>query len=135
MRPILGIAATFASAAGLVVAGAVPALAGGEHIALTCGSTTYDVVVNGNGDWTPARDSNSTLVFHPTAFGEFNGTFTPSDGSPAQHETDPPFERKNQPANGRETGECSYHISFSDESGTFEGDGTATGWTSGTRQS
>ncbi|MEN3272250.1 MAG: hypothetical protein V7636_1011 [Actinomycetota bacterium] len=119
----------------LLAATAGPAAAGGDHVALTCGQTSYDVIVNGNGDWTPARDADSTLVFHPSAFGEFNGTFTPSDGSAAQQETEPPFERKNVPNNGHPTESCTYTVNFSDENGTFTGSGSVTGWSSGSPQS
>ncbi|MEA3054930.1 MAG: hypothetical protein QOD30_362 [Actinomycetota bacterium] len=137
MRRIARATAVFIGGAAMLATTAGPVAAaggGGEHIALACGQTTYDVVTNGNGDWTPARDSNSTLVFHPTAFGEFHGTFTPSDGSPAQDVTDPPFERKNAPSNGHPTDSCTYHIDFSDDSGTFVGDGSVAGWSSGTPQ-
>src|SRR4051794_29757258 len=119
---------------GFLVAGAGPAAAGGEPIDLTCDNTSYNVVANGNGDWTPARDSDSTLVFHPTAFGEVHGTFTPSDGGEPQEENDPPFARSHTPSNGRPTPASSYHLSFTDENGTFTGGGTVSGWTSGTRQ-
>src|SRR3954471_6139333 len=74
----------------MAMAVATPASAAQNIIPLTCGSTTYQVATNGNGDWTPARDTNSTTVFHPVAFGEFNGTFTPADGSEPITETDPP---------------------------------------------
>jgi hypothetical protein len=100
---------------------------------LTCDGTTYQVTVSGNGQWTPARDTDSTVVFHPTAFGEFTGTFTPSDGSDPINETDPPEEFQAQPSNGHETVDCSYQISFTEPDGTFEGSGTASGFLTGTR--
>lgn len=52
----------------------------GEHIALTCGATTYQVVVNGNGQWTPAHDTNSTRVFIPHAFIGFHGEIRDTAG-------------------------------------------------------
>ena len=116
----------------MAVSFATPASAQQEIIPLTCGGTTYQVSVNGNGDWTPARDTNSTLVFHPTAFGEFTGTFTPADGSEPSTETDPPFARSTQPRNGRADFDCTFTIHFVDETGTFDGSGGVTGWTSGT---
>ena len=42
---------------------------------------TYIVTVNGNGEFTPARDTQSTVVLVPLAFGDFTGTVTYPDGS------------------------------------------------------
>jgi hypothetical protein len=134
MRRISRIVIGLVASIGFLVGAAGTAGAGGFPLQLTCGGTTYQVITNGNGDWTPARDSASNLVFHPTAFGEFSGTFTPSDGSAPQHETDPPFARKRTPRNGHPTADCTYHLSFTDEGGTFSGDGSVSGWTSGTRK-
>jgi hypothetical protein len=127
-------ASVLAIAAG-VVALAQPAAAQGNKnsFPLTCGNTTYQVTTSGNGDWTPARDNGSTLVFHPTAFGEFTGTFTPSDGSPPSDVTEPPSEFQAQPNNGHPTVSCSFHLVFTDSYGTFEGGGSVTGFTTGTR--
>jgi hypothetical protein len=134
MRNFVKLGMTAAAAMVVLGAMAVPASAGGLPITLTCGGTTLTAVVNGNGDWAPARDSGSTRVFHPTAFGEFTGTFTPADPSqPPTNETEAPFARKNQPRNGRPTVDCTYHFTFTDPSGTFAGGGGVTGWTSGTR--
>ena len=44
-----------------------------------CGSTQLQVVVNGNGVFTPAHVIGSTSVFVPTAF-DLTFTFTPSGG-------------------------------------------------------
>ncbi|MEJ7584942.1 MAG: hypothetical protein WKF43_12880, partial [Acidimicrobiales bacterium] len=42
---------------------------------------THEVVVNGNGDYTPAHILGSTGVLVPFAFGEFTGTVTFPDGT------------------------------------------------------
>jgi hypothetical protein len=47
---------------------------------------SYQVSVNGNGEFTPAHDLGSTSVFVPQAF-DLTFEFTPTDGSP-QSETD-----------------------------------------------
>ena len=52
-------------------------------VTLTCDGQDYDIVVAGNGAWTPAHDLNSTLVGVPIAFGEFTGVFTPTVGAPS----------------------------------------------------
>jgi len=118
----------------LCVSLAAPAIAQGNktEFPLTCNGTTYQVTISGNGNWTPARDNNSTLVFHPTAFGEFTGTFTPADGTP-QTVTEPPQEFQAQPPNGHPQISCTFSFTFTDESGTFEGSGSVSGYTTGTR--
>jgi hypothetical protein len=76
--------------AGLGVALAVPTSFGssaladpkkGDVIPLTCGSTTYHVIVNGNGDYTPAHDVDSNLMFIPHAFGVFHGEIRDPSGA------------------------------------------------------
>jgi hypothetical protein len=121
---------------GLAVAMAAPASAQGNTlpVTLTCGSTSYDVTIAGNGTWQPARDDSSNLVFHPTAFGEINVTFTPSDGSPPETQTELPEEFKAQPQehNGSTPIECTFSFTIVCECGTTEGSGDVTAWTSGT---
>jgi hypothetical protein len=121
---------------GLAVVMAAPANAQGNKapLTLTCGSTSYDVTIAGNGTWQPARDNNSNLVFHPTSFGEITVTFTPSDGSAPQTDTEPPEEFTAQPQehNGKPPLDCTFSFSFVCECGTTEGSGDVTGWISGT---
>ena len=77
----LGAAAVVASVlgSGVGAAGADPK-AGVTH--LTCeNGASYEVVVAGNGNWTPAHDSNSNTVFVPTWFGDFHGTVRDADGN------------------------------------------------------
>ena len=130
------IVSTVALSLTIVLALSIPAAAANKFpLTLNCGSTSYDVTVAGNGDWAPARDNNSTLVFHPTAFGEFTGTFTPADPSqPPETFTDPPFARKTQPRNGHPTFDCTYDVHFDEGDGTFDGHGSVSGFTTGTRR-
>jgi hypothetical protein len=120
---------------GTILGAVGPSFAQGNKfpIALTCGGTTYQVTKTGNGDWAPVRDDNSTLVFHPTAFGEQTRTFTPSDGSPPQTDTRSAGEFQAQPQNGHPTDDCTYHVEHSDPSGTEVVDGSVTVYTTGTR--
>jgi hypothetical protein len=77
----LGGAAVAASVlgSGMGAAGADPK-GGVTH--LTCDDgASYEVVVAGNGNWTPAHDSNSNTVFVPTWFGDFHGTVRDADGN------------------------------------------------------
>jgi hypothetical protein len=48
---------------------------------LTCNGVTYQVVTAGNGEWTPAHDANSNLVFIPHSFGVFHGEVRDADGN------------------------------------------------------
>ena len=52
-----------------------------------CGTQTLNVVVNGNGEFTPAHVIDSTSVFIPTAF-DITFTFAPPGGpTMIQHDT------------------------------------------------
>jgi hypothetical protein len=70
------VAAVFGS--GLGAAGADPKA---DVTHLTCGGTSYEVVVAGNGNWTPAHDTASNTVFVPTWFGDFHGTLLDTEGT------------------------------------------------------
>lgn len=50
------------------------------HVQAICGSQTVNVVVNGNGKFTPAHVVGSTKVFVPTAL-NLTFTFTPTGGT------------------------------------------------------
>jgi hypothetical protein len=76
-------AALLTGVGALVLAGTTSAVAdpkADEAFDLTCGSTTYSVVGNGNGDWTPVHDTASTRTFVPTGFGDFTGTIYDENG-------------------------------------------------------
>jgi len=51
------------------------------HIQAICGTQTINVVVNGNGTFTPAHVVGSTKMFIPTAL-NLTFTFTPTNGTP-----------------------------------------------------
>jgi hypothetical protein len=124
-------------AAGLMVAATVPSIAAGNKavISLTCGGgATYEITIAGNGNWQTARDNDSTLVFHPTAFGESTHTFYPADGSDPQVETDTAheFQAQAQAHNGQPTVECTYHAEFVFPEGTEVDQGPVSGYTTGT---
>jgi hypothetical protein len=80
-----------------VLAGATAATAAPperEVIRLVCDNgQTYDIVVNGNGAWTPGRDIASTGVLVPISFGPFVFTVdTPTE--PPVTEEDPTVDVK-----------------------------------------
>lgn len=81
--------AVVAAGIGALVATSVPtagsAIAAPQdafEVTLDCDNgESYDVVVTGNGEFTPARDQNSTLVLIPVAFGDFTGTLFDDEGN------------------------------------------------------
>jgi hypothetical protein len=91
-----------------------------------CGSTQLSVVVNGNGEFTPAHVVGSTSVFIPTAF-DLTFSFAPSGGGAPEVETNTAA-RQHQPGNA-----VTCHlpaalntVTFPD--GTFTASGTVTGF-------
>ncbi len=76
------------AAAAILVAGAGPAAADpsgpdAETVRVTCGNGlgTQEVILNGNGDFSPGHVTSSTQVGIPYEF-HFTGTFTPTGGAP-----------------------------------------------------
>ena len=88
-----------------------------------CGTKTFNVVVNGNGEFTPAHLIDSTSVFIPTSF-DVTFTFTPTGGS-TMTETD--TSAKAAPL--QDTISCTIPFqSFPSPFGTFTIEGTVTGF-------
>ena len=116
---------------GMSAAMAALAMAGNTaQLSLSCSGNSYVVTISGNGSWVPARDNNSSLVFHPTAFGEVTRTFYPADGSPAQTQTAPANEFQAQQQNGHPRVACTFRFEHSDSGGTYIDTGSVSGWTS-----
>ncbi|MCA1831843.1 MAG: hypothetical protein LC750_03740 [Actinobacteria bacterium] len=117
-----------------LIAGAAPALAAGSDkqvITLTCGQSSYEATIWGNGEWTPARDNASSIVFHPTYFGEATHTFYPSDGSAPVSRTSPAKEFKTQPSTTNPTFSCTFRAEFVASDGTYVDEGPVDGYMSG----
>jgi len=78
---------TLLAAAAAAAALALPATAdpghakNAGHVQAICGTQTVNVVVNGNGKFTPAHVVGSTKMFIPTAL-NLTFTFTPTNGTP-----------------------------------------------------
>jgi hypothetical protein len=88
------------------------------------------ITIAGNGSWAPARDSDSTTVFHPTAFGEVTRTFYPADGSPTQTMTEPEHEFQAQQQNGHPRVDCTFLYDQTYPDGRHVDTGTVSGWIS-----
>ena len=91
-----------------------------------CGSTQLQVVVNGNGVFSPAHVIGSTSVFVPTAF-NLTFTFTPSGGGAPEVDTETSAKAR-QPANAVtcQLPAALNTVTFPD--GIFTLDGTVTGF-------
>jgi hypothetical protein len=91
-----------------------------------CGSTQLQVVVAGNGVFTPAHVIGSTSIFVPTAF-DLTFTFTPSGGGPAQVDTETSA-KAHTPKNAVTCQLPGALNTVTDAEGTFTLDGTVTGF-------
>jgi hypothetical protein len=89
-----------------------------------CGGQPVDVVVNGNGEFTPAHVVGGTSVFIPTAF-DTMFTFTPTVGSPMS-ETD--TSAKAAPIKNTTTCTIPLQTVFSGPEGSATIQGTVTGF-------
>ena len=94
------------------------------QINATCGGQPLTVVVNGNGEFTPAHVVGNTSVFIPTAF-NLTFTFTPTGGAPMP-ETD--TSAKTGPIKNTVTCTIPPQTLFSGPEGTGTIQGTVTGF-------
>jgi hypothetical protein len=129
--------------AGLLLAAAPLALAApahadpqGDSFALVCDNgSAYTVTANGNGDFTPALDTESNTVFVPTSFGEFHGTVTNAETGELIDTFTEPGGMKGKSERSRATSvHCTFSFSgdeFDPDLGItihFEASGTVTGF-------
>ena len=87
-----------------------------------CGGQTVQVVVNGNGEFSPAHVLGSTAVFVPQAF-DLTFEFTPTGGA-TESETD----TSSKPNVHGDLVTCSFDVTQVFPDGTFHLFGTATGF-------
>ncbi len=90
-----------------------------------CGTQTVNVVVNGNGTFTPAHVLNSTRMFIPTAI-HVTFTFTPSGGGTPSVDTT--NATKAAPITGTVTCTIPLQTLFSGPQGSATLQGTVTGF-------
>ena len=116
-------------ALGVAVAPAGAHPQGTESFALECDDgNTYDVTTWGNGNYTPAHDTDSNKVFVPLEFGEFHGTLTYPDGTVEELPPDPGVSKGQSGKNAKNTITCTFSFSEVDEDGVrFDGGGSVTG--------
>jgi hypothetical protein len=111
---VAGVAA-FGIASALLVgtAGADPSK--GDTVPLVCDNgKAYTVVVNGNGEFTPAHDLNSNTVFVPVSFGSTTITAVLPDGTVMTFTE--PGSSKGQSAKGlKNPVTCTFTFSFTSD--------------------
>ena len=128
-RTLARTALTVACAAGLTLPLSMGAAQAdpqrGDHFGLTCGGTTYQVVVTGNGEWTPAHDTNSNLVFIPHTFTGFHGELRDTQGVLVDTFDEPPSTQ----GSGKQKNDVSCTFSFHDVSDGSDPEGPPVGYT------
>lgn len=95
------------------VANADPLTPRSDTFELVCGGETYEVVVAGNGLFTPAHDVDSTTVFVPTTFGETHITVrTAGSGEVIGEFTDPAVWKGRATKDRGTSASCTYSFVF-----------------------
>jgi hypothetical protein len=135
----IAIAVAIAALAAALTAGAAPAAptdAPNAVVAtLDCGSAgTFDVVVNGNGEWTPGHVLAGNGVVVPLSFGEQTGTVRDPEGNVVDQFTEPATTKGRARARGRERVSCTFSATFTDDGLTITVTGSVVGFMTG-RQS
>jgi hypothetical protein len=114
LKSALAVSAATIATIGLTVAPSTAAQEK-ETVPLDCGSDgTYMVTVNGNGDFTPGRDTASTTVVVPIAFENERFVATAPDGTVLADDTNPDREVKGQVEshNPRQQVHCTFALTF-----------------------
>jgi hypothetical protein len=119
-----------------VVAPASAEPADAETIPVECDNgESYEVVTNGNGEFTPAHIVGSTGTFVPVAFGEFTGTVRSSTGQVLATFTEE-GSAKGKSGKNRDLLECTFSFSEVNDGSdpefpvgsVFTGSGSVTGF-------
>lgn len=126
--------ALLAGAVTAATAGADPTGAkNAQHVTVECADAgTFHTVVNGNGDWTPAHDLNSSAILVPVSFGTTTFTVKDAEGNVVFEETEPGRTHRHAQRKGRTLIDCTYTLSFPVEEGnTATVSGSVTGFITG----
>jgi hypothetical protein len=131
IKRVSGRVAFVAVAAGVTVLGASGVAAAdppGEAFPVVCDNgVTYQVVVAGNGQFTPAHDVASNSILVPTAFGETTITVTDPEGN-VTTETDPPVSKGSSSPPLATTASCTFHVEATEDGFSVVVDGSVTGF-------
>lgn len=114
MKTLIATAAALGLAAAVAVAAPAAADPKGQLIPLSCDNgSDYVIAVNGNGDFTPGHDVDSTSVLVPTAFGEFHAVVTDESGAVIDEFSEPGIAKGRSTKDRRTSTTCSF--AFSDQ--------------------
>jgi hypothetical protein len=132
----LASALAIAAFAAVCTAGAAPAAPtnapNATIVSLDCGPAgAFDVVVNGNGEWTPGHLLSGNGVVVPLSFGEQTITVRDPEGNVVDEATEPATAKGRARARGRERVTCTFSATFEDEGLTITVTGSVTGFMSG----
>jgi hypothetical protein len=132
----LGVVLVFGAASALAAASTAGADPGGSprsfQVALVCDNgVTYQLILNGNGEFAVGHDSASNSIVVPTAFGPFHGVLTDAEGNVVDEFTDPAATKGSSTKDRATSAACTFEIddTFTDpELGVvhFHGEGSAT---------
>jgi hypothetical protein len=132
----LGVVLAFGAGSALgvaTVAGADPGGAPGSfQVPLVCDNgATYQLILNGNGEFAVGHDSASNSTIIPTAFGPFHGVVTDAAGNVVEEFTDPAIAKGNSTKDRGTSTDCTFELddTFTDpDLGVlhFHGEGSAT---------
>lgn len=131
---VLAIAAVSAALTAATAAAAPVNAPSAQTVALDCGEAgTFQVVVNGNGAWSPGHDLNSNAILIPVAFGETTGTVRDAEGNVVDEFTEPATTKGQGKARARHRNpiECTYTLSFTEDGNTITVSGSVTGFIAG----
>ena len=137
LRRLASVAAIAALSAALtaVAAPAAPVNApNAELVTLDCGAAgTFDVVVNGNGEWAPGHLLDGNGVVIPVAFGESTFVVRDAEGNVVEQGTEPATSKGKAKARGRERITCGFTLTFEEDGFTATVTGSGTGFMAGPR--
>ena len=133
LASLLAIAALATALAATAAAAAPVNAPNAQLVALDCGEAgAFDVVVNGNGPWTPGHLLDGNGVVIPVAFGESAFTVRDAEGNVLDEGTDPAIAKgQGKARRHRATVECTYTLTFTEDGNTITVTGSATGFLTG----
>lgn len=108
-----------------LVVGAAGADPKGEAIPLECDNgKSYNVNVNGNGQFTPGLVDDGTAVLVPVAFGTFSYTVTDAAGNVVESGSEPGGAKGRSAKGVKDAVTCTFSFSGTEDGFTFEGSGS-----------
>jgi len=131
---LLAIAALAAALAAGTAAAAPVNAPNAQTVALDCGEAgTFEVVVNGDGAWSPGHDLNSNAILIPVAFGAETTTVRDAEGNVIDESTRPAMTKGQGKARAshRNPIACTYTLSFTEDGTTITVSGSVTGFIAG----